>query len=403
MANAKAFSLNFYAYICKRARELGSVTQAALELGVNRTTASKALVMEKAGKLKGATPAEDRHEQTATPHELLTADRERITHTTEAEQLKKKYAHAIKELSESERRVAAALGITQPVKPFKIEKNKSINGGQATAIVMASDWHVGERVDAHTINWLNEYNPDIAQARAQRFFANTLRLVRSARRDVTIEHLVLWMGGDLITGYIHDELEESNYMSPIEESIFAKSLFLGGLKLWKESGGFKRITVVTSFGNHGRTTMKRRISTGYKNSFEWMLYRDMASIYKDDEVVRFQVENGYFNYLNVYGRELRFHHGDNIKYGGGVGGLTIPLVKYIQRSNSQRKAAADFIGHYHQRMPFNPVHAFSVNSSLIGFNAYAQSIGASPEPPTQNFQLLDEKRGFTVAAPILVE
>jgi rhodanese-related sulfurtransferase len=37
------------------------------------------------------------------------------------------------------------------------------------------------------------------------------------------------------------------------------------------------IKVVCKFGNHGRTGEKIRISTGYKNSYEWMVYHFIAA------------------------------------------------------------------------------------------------------------------------------
>lgn len=83
--------------------------------------------------------------------------------------------------------------------------------------------------------------------------------------------------------------------------------------------------------------------------------------------------------------------------------MTIPLLKYIARIDQQRRCYMHSIGHYHTRIPYSSWYRFQGNSSLIGYNAYAQSIGASPEPPTQNFQLIDSKRGATIAAPILVE
>ncbi len=133
------------------------------------------------------------------------------------------------------------------------------------------------------------------------------------------------------------------------------------------------------------------------------MYHDLATIFDGDSVIEFQISDSYFNYLDVYGRTLRFHHGDAIKYGGGVGGLTIPLIKAIHRANQSRRADADFVGHFHQLMPFSRSHRFVVNGSLIGYNAYALRIGASPEEALQSFHLLDAQRGFTIAAPIVVE
>ena len=95
---------------------------------------------------------------------------------------------------------------------------------------------------------------------------------------------------------------------------------------------------------------------------------------------------------------MRFFHGDALKYGGGIGGLSIPLIKYLHRKDEQRKADFNFLGHFHQLL--YPTHASCVNGSLIGLSAYGYKIGFKPERPAQAFTLLDEKRGFTIKIPI---
>jgi hypothetical protein len=49
-----------------------------------------------------------------------------------------------------------------------------------------------------------------------------------------------------------------------------------------------------------------------------------------------------------------------------------------------------------------PGTRIQVNGSVIGFNAYAMSIKATPEPPQQFFHLLDSRRGKTAQCPIWV-
>ncbi len=333
----------------------------------------------------------------------IDTDRARFRLESQLKEYQDKYKDALSQLGDAEARAEVLLDIQQPVKPIKITVGAKSAKGEAVAIAQASDWHVEERVDPQTVNGLNEYNPEIAEARAQTYFKNLLKLVRKERQDVAIDTLILHVGGDLVSGYIHEELEESNYLSPVEAVQFAKRLILGGLKFLKEDGEFKRIVVPTSYGNHGRSGKKLRVSTGHKNSFEWMIYRDMAGLLANDDVISFQVVDGYFNYVECFGQWLRFHHGDAIKYGGGIGGVTIPLLRYLARVNMQRPATADFLGHFHQLTPYSRSNRFVVNGSLIGFNSYAQRIGASPEPPLQSFHLFDAKHGFTISAPIIVE
>ena len=102
----------------------------------------------------------------------------------------------------------------------------------------------------------------------------------------------------------------------------------------------------------------------------------------------------------MYDYTVRFTHGDQVGYSGGVGGVTIPLNKKIANWDVGRKADVTCIGHFHQYMSLP--HAV-INGSLIGYGPYAVSIGAKFEQPQQSFFLIDSRRGKTASYPIWVE
>ena len=87
-----------------------------------------------------------------------------------------------------------------------------------------------------------------------------------------------------------------------------------------------------------------------------------------------------------------------MRYGGGVGGLTIPVNKAIAQWDKLHQVDLDVFGHFHQFMDGGK---FISNGSLIGYNAYAMSIKAGFEPPKQAMFLIDKKRFKTFVAPIL--
>jgi hypothetical protein len=332
--------------------------------------------------------------------EKVREDRELYKLRESSKETEARYKHVLKELELAEHKLNVALSIKDDYTPAIIEADPSLGKkSQATAIVQASDWHVGLKIDKRTVNGINEFNPKIAEQRIAAFFRNLLKLVRKERQDVEIKNLVLHLGGDFISNTIHPELMESNYMSPTEETRFAQAHIGGGLKLLAEDGEFERIVLACSTGNHGRTTEKRRISTEASNSFEHLMYWNLADKFTDP-VFDWRVPNSYFNYVEIYKQLHRFHHGHSVKFQGGIGGLTVPLIRYIHRANQQIHAVRDYIGHFHQL--FN--HSlFTVNGSLCGFDGYALSIGASPERPQQAFSLFDSKRGHTISAPILLD
>ena len=114
----------------------------------------------------------------------------------------------------------------------------------------------------------------------------------------------------------------------------------------------------------------------------------------------FILEKSYFTYVQVWDNfKLRCSHGHAVRYGGGVGGITIPLRKAVAQWNKARHANLDICGHWHQFLDLGDV---IVNGSLIGYNAFALRIKANYEPPRQAFFLIDETVGKTVVAPILL-
>ena len=178
-------------------------------------------------------------------------------------------------------------------------------------------------------------------------------------------------------------------MSPTQEVLFAQELIettINGVL----AHGIERLIIPTSQGNHGRTTHRTRISTGAYNSFEWLLYQTLKRRYADDKRVEFMISDGNMQYVKIYDTVVRFSHGDAIKYGGGIGGVTIPILKKVNAWNKARHAHETCIGHFHQRVTIAGVN---VNGSLIGYAPFAQWIGAEPEPPEQGMFLVDSRRG----------
>jgi len=92
-----------------------------------------------------------------------------------------------------------------------IQPNKD-SKSEATAVVLASDWHLEEIVDPEVVNHINSYNPDIASERALNFFKNSLRLTDIMAKEINIQNLVMAFLGDMMSWYIHDELIEGNSM-----------------------------------------------------------------------------------------------------------------------------------------------------------------------------------------------
>lgn len=315
----------------------------------------------------------------------------------EAKEQEKKSAKEMERLVEELRQTRARQSFLDTISSYKappkiMAREKKSGVREMTAVVLASDWHVEEPVSAESVAFRNEYNLTIAEERINRFFQGIIWNIEHQRASgrIVVNDLILWLGGDLMTGYIHPELVEHNEMSPTETVRWLLPKLRDGIYTLLNVLDLAHIEIPCSFGNHGRTTDKPRISTGYSNSFEWLMYHSLADEFRKESRIHFEITNSSHQYVQVYDKTLHFHHGDDLKYMGGVGGLAIPLLKAIPMWDMIKKCDVHNIGHFHQLSDFGRA---VVNGSMIGYGPYSQRIRAAFEVPAQAFYYIDSARG----------
>lgn len=333
-----------------------------------------------------------------TTDELVARDRSKMEEKSEAKLAKDKYRLV---MAENERLIRENQAILRMVEtPQSLVIKPTTNGGsEATAFVVASDWHVEESVKPETVSELNKFDLKVADQRINKFFQNSIRLLNITKRDSHIKEVVLALLGDFISGSIHEELVEGNNLLPIDAIMFAEERIVAGINAYLKQTDLN-ITVVCHAGNHSRITKKTHVSTEQGNSLEFYMYHHLRQLFEKNKRVRFIIANGYHTYLDIYGHIIRLHHGHSIRYGGGVGGIYIPVNKAIAQWNKGRHCDLDVFGHFHQ---LRDGGNFVCNGSLIGYNSFALSIKADYEPPKQAFFLVDKKRGKTLQAPIWLD
>lgn len=312
---------------------------------------------------------------------------------------REKYKIAVDKYQDLNKILQESFKIKRPLETLTIKPSEKEGTGEAVAFMVASDWHVEEPVFPGQVNGLNEFNLEIAESRVKQFFQNGLKLFNMTARDVEIKTIVLALLGDYITSSIHDEGMESNQLSPGDALWKAQNLIASGIQYLLDNTDCELI-IPCAAGNHSRMTKEQRHGTEQGNSLETLMYRNLALYFEKEKRVKFIISEGYHIYLDIFGYVIRLHHGHAIKYGGGVGGITISVNKAIAQWNRAKPAYLDIFGHLHQ---FFDGGNFIANGSLIGYNAYAVAIKAAFEKPKQTYFLLDKKRGKTVVAPILFE
>ena len=269
--------------------------------------------------------------------------------------------------------------------------------------IFASDWHWGEIVDPNQINGVNEYNLTIAQNRAKHMIEKAVDLLKNHVAHTEYPGIVYVLGGDMLSGDIHDELMATN-----EKEIMPTVIDLFGVLIWcieTLANEFGNVFVPCVSGNHGRNTLKIRNKGRNFTSFDWLLYQFLAKHFENDKRVQFLIPDGSDAYYSVFGHKYLLTHGDQFRGGDGVIGALGPIIRGDHRKRS-RNAQIDMsydtmiIGHWHQLIQ---LERLIVNGSLKGYCEYAYSNNFGFEPPRQAMWLTHPEHGITFSIPIYVD
>lgn len=312
-------------------------------------------------------------------------------------------AEAVKKISVLEKEKSAILDLTDRTPQiFDIKPSAASGHSESVAVLVASDWHSEEEVLPGQVGGLNKHNLEIGDKRAKAFWQGAHRLYDIFRKDTAIKTIVVGLLGDFITGSIHDDLVEGNLLAPGDAIYRVQNMILSGLKFLLDNTD-ANIVAVCHGGNHGRTTKEQRIASETGNSFEQYMFYNCRDLMANEPRIKFQIAEGYHSYVRLFDGKytIRMHHGHGMNYGGGVGGLTIPVNKAISQWNKGQRADLDVFGHFHTSLNYNN---FVSNGSLIGYSAYALRIKADFEKPSQSFFLINKRwNAKSIHTPIFVE
>ncbi len=271
---------------------------------------------------------------------------------------------------------------------------------ESVACLVVSDLHVEEEVPPQTVQGRNAYNLQIAEARLDTLWRNAVKLIEAARAQTKIGRVVLFLLGDLYSGHIHEELREVTALTPITSILWLKPRIVSGINyLLKHC---EHLDVVAKVGNHSRITFRQHLSRTEEHSLEWLLYQWLVDHYGTERRVKFHLTPSYHTFVDVLGVRVRAHHGDAFSYYGGVGGVSVPMMRAIHNWNTAEMADLDVMGHWHSYD--SSTGRAIVNGSLIGYSPLSIRFKSPFEPPQQAFFVVSGKhRRVTLRAPIFVE
>jgi len=395
------------------ARLGGNKRQAAADLGIQRSTLRQRII--KAGKrgikARVRVPASSAPDPEAGDAATALAARLADQLARQAMDLRQRQA----DIQRLQRRVFTledlrqdVLGLAEtPLRPPKLKGADIGDGHGRTVILHLSDVHKGERVDGDQMDGLNAYNRDICAARMGRFFEKAAALMTKYWHGDPPERVVLCLGGDLVSGEIHEELSRTNDLALMPSILSIAEDITAGLAHLRAALPAARIDVPSVVGNHGRLTRKPEAKDFAGNSADMMAAMLVERQFAGDDQVRVYHADGPDALLDIYGRQIVLTHGDRIGSRGGQGYIG-PIATILR---GMRRVEAEYagrgvvvyrimVGHFHTSSSLASI-GYS-NGSLVGPSEYGRAGRMDMEPPQQNMITLHAERGVIAEQRILV-
>lgn len=299
--------------------------------------------------------------------------------------------------------VNLADGVARTEPPAWVLDAPKAKSSPGVPTLFASDLHWGEVVHPSQIGGVNKFNLDIARERLKRLGDRAVRLLRILSPSMDYPGIVLVLGGDMISGNIHDELTATNELNtmPCVLDLYGQLVSLIDML----AGQFGRVFVPCVSGNHGRDTHKIWSKDRHHTSFDWLLYCFLAKHFEADKRVTFLIPDGPDAYYRIYGHRYLLTHGDQFRGGDGMIGALGPIIRGDHRKRS-RNAQIDMeydtllLGHWHQYIHLTRL---IVNGSLKGLDEYAYSNNFPYEVPQQALWLTHPKYGITYRMPVRLD
>lgn len=287
--------------------------------------------------------------------------------------------------------------------PPWLVKPKIKKGRPGVPSLLATDWHWGEVVEPSQINGVNEYNLAIAHRRARTLIEKTIMLLSHYTVNPEYPGIVFNLGGDMVSGDIHEELSQTN-----EAPIMPVVIDLVGVLIWCVKAlrdKFGKVFVPCVPGNHARNTKKMRAKDAHHTSFDWLIYAILERHFADDPNVKIAVASSPDLLYSVLGYRYLLTHGDQFRGGDGMIGALGPIIRGDHKKRS-RNGAIDMdydtmlMGHWHQYMPLDRI---VVNGSLVGYNEYANRENFGFELPRQALWITHPELGMINRNPVYVD
>ena len=307
----------------------------------------------------------------------------KIHKTTKEVQLEKANAALRQKLTDLQGAIATDEELLDDLKdyivtldPPKFKVVLGVDGQPVTAVLLLSDWHVGEYIDVEMVEGTNTYDLEVAGRRVRLLCSKFCNWIAESLRPINeIRILVL---GDMISGNIHKELIATNEC-PVPAQIVEAANLLSELIANISGLGIPVGVDFITPDNHSRRSKKYQFKEAGQNSDNFLV--GVITRLKLSSCVDFRIWHQIYKRIEVGRCAYLCGHGHTVK--GWAGFPYYGIDRFVAKESWVRMQEDNggfdklCLGHWH--VPMHSVK-YNIGGSLSGTNELDHACGRFSHP-----------------------
>ena len=277
----------------------------------------------------------------------------------------------------------------------KLKKNMTLE-------LLFSDVHYGKYIDNIEGNFVDA---GVIRERVRKIASSVIKEIQRESKSFNVERVILALMGDVIEnadfhGQESEKGCEFSTSRQVQEAI--NSMFYDLILPIALTGVDILVPCVT--GNHDRIGQNKTYQKPGEDNLTYIIYNTLDLLCKQSGLknVRFEIAKGLYTTVQVYGNNIVYEHGDEIK---NINRET--MANAMAKRQVQLGKIIHFlrIGHWHEPAQYGQGRMM-VNGSVPGQDSYADSKGFCSEAvQIMNYYVQTEKRNtcFFRSFPIYLQ
>jgi len=326
----------------------------------------------------------------------------------ERDEYKRLYDEAVRRIRDEEdlARILAAQSV-HPLAALKLppRRRPSRRMPAREAVLLLSDWQLGQVVRDSDTGGLNTYDWPTAERRLRRWLDAAVGSILNVRNAYTVNRVVLAMLGDMVEG--HDvfsgqpySLDKDAALQALDGSaLFAEAILELTERLWPVT-----IDIYAVPGNHGHPGGRRGGNMPTTLSFDHLFYEILKLRLANAPIREWGIEPSGRLLFMCAGTPVLVTHGDEVRGWGGFPyyGLDKAHGRLLQELDTIFHVW--LLGHWHAAATLPSGRGMRVvNGNAVGANRLTTAAVLGATAPTQNLVYLSRDLGLAELALLYLD